>query len=335
MKINIKEISEQTGFSPATISNALNNKKGVRKETSQEILRIAKKIGYINEQKFTKIKFITYKKNGLIVEDMPFQHLLIDGFEKECKESGYEMAICYLDRRSDDYEKLVEEIVSDANTPSVILGTEASEEEIQVFKKAKGPILLLEFWHHDMSFNGVFINNEDASRVAVEYLIQKGHQKIGYLKGSFRIQAFLARAEGMHMALNRHHLSLENKYVVSLQPTMEGAYHDMMLHLKKSPQLPTAFFADSDFIALGAMKALGNFHYRIPEDISIIGFGDLPFCEIVSPRLTSLRVPKQEMGRIAVKRIIEMIKEDGTAKTKLQVCPEFIERDSVKNLTIN
>jgi LacI family transcriptional regulator len=86
-------------------------------------------------------------------------------------------------------------------------------------------------------------------------------------------------------------------------------------------------------IALGAMKALQECGYRIPQDISIIGFDDLPFCEIASPRLTSLRVPKQEMGQIAVRRIIEIIKNSSEIKTQTQVCTEFVERDSVGTIT--
>ncbi len=85
-------------------------------------------------------------------------------------------------------------------------------------------------------------------------------------------------------------------------------------------------------IALGAMKALQECGYNIPDDISIIGFDDLPFCEITSPRLTSIHVPKLEMGIVAARRIIEMIRADSDIHTKTQVCTYFIERESVKNL---
>ena len=89
MKVNIRTISEYTGFSPATVSNALNHKKGVNKDTASEILRAAKELGYIGEMGITKIKLVIYKDKGLIVDDNPFFSLVVDGFEKECREAGY------------------------------------------------------------------------------------------------------------------------------------------------------------------------------------------------------------------------------------------------------
>lgn len=126
-------------------------------------------------------------------------------------------------------------------------------------------------------------------------------------------------------------LEVKKEYAVTLSTTMNGAYKDMLEHLKQKPKLPTAFFADNDMIALGAMKALQEMGYRIPEDVSIVGFDDLPFSEISNPPLTTLRVPKQEMGRLAVRKLVEVINGNAKIKTKTQVCTAFIERASVSD----
>lgn len=332
MKIGIKQISELTGFSISTVSNALNRKKGVNAETATEVFRVAKELGYISENSITKIKLVIYKKNGLIIDDTPFFQLLIDGFEKECRACGFEMVLCYLDSRNDDYLEEVNEIINDTTAAVTLLGTELSNEDFEIFKSAKCPLMTLDYWHSDMSCNAVFINNVDSVRKAVQYFIDRGHTEIGYLKGSFRIKAFQNRVSGYRIAMNKNGLSVNDDYTVTLSTTMDGAYHDMLSYLCKSPKLPTAFFADNDMIAIGAMKALQECHYNIPDDISIIGFDDLPFCEICTPRLTSVRVPKQEMGRIAVQRMTQIIKEGNRLKLKIQICTDFIERDSVKIL---
>lgn len=331
MKTNIKEISAATGFSPATISNALNHKKGVNTETAAEIFRVAKEMGYISESSITKIKLVVFKKNGLIIEDTPFFSLLIDGFEKECRACGYEMTLCYLDSRSDDYAEEIQKILNDTSSGIALLGTELSDEDFELFRSSRCPLLTLDYWNADMTYNGVFINNVDSVRSAVEYLIEKGHREIGYLKGNFRIKAFQSRGSGFRSAMNNKEIPINNEYIVSLSTTMDGAYRDMVMHLSKKPNLPTAFFADNDMIAFGAMKALLEFGYKIPDDISMIGFDDLPFCEMASPRLTSMRVPKQEMGQVAVRRMAEMIRQGDKVKLKIQICTEFIERDSVKH----
>ena len=329
MGCTIKEISEATGFSSATISNALNHKKGVNSETATAIITVAQKLGYVEERKVKRIKFVIFKTNGLIIDDTPFFPLLIDGVQKECKNSGMEMSICNLDKRDADYEEQANALSEDASTAVILLGTELEESDLDLFQNSKCPFLLLDYWASDMSFNGVLINNADSSRTAVEYLLKKGHREIGYLRGDFRIKAFRSRAVGYKVALEKAGISARDEYVVTLATTMDGAYKDMQEFLKKKPILPTAYFADNDMVALGAMKALTEEGIKIPEQISIIGFDDLPFCEIASPRLSTIRVSKQEMGRLAVKRLMQIVNGDEESKLKMQVCTQFIERDSV------
>jgi len=335
MKVSIKKISEVTGFSPATVSNALNYKKGVNKDTSALVLKVAKELGYIEENRITKIKFVIYKKRGSIIEDTPFFPLMIDGVEKECRACGYEMSLYNLDQRDADYEEQVRWLINDKSAGVILLGTELAEEDLEIYRAAKCPFLILDYWSSDMSFNGVLINNADSARMAIEYLVDKGHKKIGYLRGNFRIKAFRSRAVGFQVGMNKANLSLERKYTITLSTNMDGAYKDMLEYLSKESDLPTAFFADNDMIALGAMKAMSEKGIRIPDDISIIGFDDLPFCEIASPRLTTIRVSKQEMGQVAVKRMKELITTGGESKLKIQVCTQFVERDSVKDLNHN
>lgn len=332
MKAGIKRISEITGYSPATVSNALNRKKGVSHNTSEEIFRIAREIGYMDSDIVSKVRLVIYKKNGLVIDNTPFFSLLINGFEQECRKSGYEMVISNLDARQPDFLEHTNQIINEPDTAIVLLGTELSQEDMKLYREVKCPLLLLDSWSFDMDFSGVLINNADSARKAVNYLISKNHKKIGYLRGNFRILGFHQRESGYRSAIRDNGMEVRPEYIFELSTTMDGAYKDMQEHLAKKPPLPTAFFADNDMIALGAMKALQEYGYRIPEDISIIGFDDLPFCEISTPRLTSLRVPKQEMGQLAVRKIIELIKEKDLTRTKIQICTEFIERDSVKKL---
>lgn len=335
MKATIKYMSELTGFSQATISNALNYKKGVNPDTSKKILEVARELGYLQsgEQNQRKITFVMYKSNGLITDDTPFFTMVLDGFESECRRWGYEMAINYLDRRAADFEKQAAGLLKNTSSAVVLMGAEMIDEDFENFRTAGCLLTTLDYWDEQMMFSGVIINNEDSTRAAVRYLLEKGHREIGYLRGDFRIKAFRQRGSGYRLTLAKAGIPLEKKYIVTLKTTMDGAYHDMLRFLIGKPELPTAFFADNDMIALGAMKALQECGYRIPEDISVIGFDDLPFCEIVSPRLTSLRVPKQEMGKVAARNMIDRMEHGSDIVIKTQICAAFMERDSVRDLS--
>lgn len=331
MKTNIRQISEVTGFSPATVSNALNYKKGVNKETAARILKTARALGYLEESRITKVKFVKFKKNGLIVDDTPFFPLLIDGAEKECRANGLEMSVCTLDVREEDYEEQAAQLFGDPTSAVILLGTELMDEDLSILRGTVCPLLLLDNWCEDMSFNAVLINNADSARMATEYLVRKGHRRIGHLRGSFRIKAFRSREVGYRTALQKAGLEERECDCVTLSTTMDGAYADMKAYLAKAQELPTAFFADNDMIALGAMKALTESGYHIPGDVSVVGFDDISFSSISSPGLTTLRVSKEDMGRAAVRRLLDLIQGD-QSHLKIQICTEFVERESVRDL---
>lgn len=333
MKISIKQISDVTGFSPATISNALNHKKGVNKETSAIIFKVAKDLGYIAEEKISKIKIVIYRRSGSVMEDSPFFALVMDGAESECQTCGLDLVACYLDKRNSDYRDQIKWLLNDTTSGLIILGSELEEADLDLYRSSKCPILLIDYWCNDMSFNGILADNTDSTRIAIEYLIKKGHKKIGYLRGRLRIYPFRARGKAFRSTMAKHSLSIHTKHIVTVASSMDGSYRDMLAYLKTKPDLPTAFFADNDVIALGVMKALQETGYRVPEDVSIIGFDDLPFCEITSPKLTTIRTVKRELGKMAVQKIMDMVKYGDDIKSKVLLSTTFVERDSVKDLT--
>lgn len=331
MRVNMKQISEITGVSTATVSNALNYKRGVNAETAARVLRTARELGYFDETRITKLKFVTFKRNGRVVEDTPFFPLMLTGIEQECRENGMDMVMSSLDIRAADYEDQVRNLLSDKSSAIVMLGTEMTVEDVQLLNSIESPFIVIDYWNGDMSFNSVQINNEDSVRYATRYLIHKGHMEIGYLRGDFRITPFRDRGAGYRSAMRRAGLPIREEYTLTVGTTIDNAYAKMKEYLNKGVKLPTAFFADNDLIALGAMKAMTESGIRIPEDVSVIGFDDLPYAAVASTPLTTLSVPKQEMGKIVVQRLREIIK--GTAITaKIQVSTTFVERDSVRTL---
>ncbi len=174
MKTGIKQISDMTGFFIATISNALNQKKGVNPNTSKAIFKAAKEIGYLDKREIAKIKLVIYKKNGLIIDDTPFFTLLINGIEAECRNSGYKLTIVNVDSRELNWWEKAKNILNEPGCDLILLGTELSQEELKQFKEVHSPRLLLDYWSFDMDFSGVMTDNDDSARMAVRYLVQKG-----------------------------------------------------------------------------------------------------------------------------------------------------------------
>ena len=178
--------------------------------------------------------------------------------------------------------------------------------------------------------SAVLMNNESSSRQATEYLIGKGHRKIGYLKGSVRILNFVRRCRGFQQVMQENGLD-GDEFVITVGPSIVDSYKAMQEYVAAKKPLPTAFFADNDMIALGAMKALQEGGYKVPEDISIIGFDDIPFCEAFNPGLTTMKVHNKELGEVAVHMLVELIDNngnDGLCRCT-EIYNELIERGSV------
>ena len=174
------------------------------------------------------------------------------------------------------------------------------------------------------------INNEDSARMATEYLYQKGHRKIGYIRSSFRIRGFRSRFYGYQSALRKFRLDFDEKNVFTVTPNLNGAYHDMLRYLEKRSSLPTAFFADNDLMALGSMKAFQEKGYRIPEDISIIGFDDINFCTIYSPTISTVHVNKLMLGKMALSTLQNMTEIKDFKKVKIRISGDLKIRQSTK-----
>lgn len=330
MKVSIRQISEMTGFSQATVSNALNNKKGVNPETARQILETAYSCGYQLPRKVNGIRFVLFRSGSQVVADTPFFSALIEGVENEGREAGYEISLLNLDSRQPDYQQQLQSLLIDPSYAILLLATEMKEEEVSPFANCAAPLVLLDAWFERIQFDSVLISNTDSVCQAVQYLIDCGHQKIGYLESKNRIQNFQYRELGLRRALVRNGLSIDPALIFPLFPTMDGAYQDMSALLTDTTVLPTAFFADNDIIALGAMKALIEHGIKIPDDVSIIGFDDLPFCSISTPRLTSIQVNKREMGRLAVRRLVERINSGNqNISAKIEISNTLVKRDSV------
>jgi len=190
-------------------------------------------------------------------------------------------------------------------------------------------LLLLDSYFKSENLDTVIINNIEGVYKATCYLAELGHIDIGYLHSSVRINNFDQRMVGFKKAINHKGLKLNKNFIFCLESTIDGSYKNMFNILENKPELPTALFADNDIIAFGAIKAMKEFGIKIPQDVSVVGFDDMPFCEMIDPPLTTVMVYKQRMGMIALKRLVERIDEAPAETIKIEVNTTLIERKSV------
>lgn len=335
MGITAKELSEKLGISRSTISMVYNNKKGISEETRTMVKQAAQKYGYQHIQRNrlyeypSVIQYIICLKHGNVVSDTAFFANLLQGIDSESKRLGYVLYISYFYCEENAREQ-INAILDRHPTGLLLLATEIDPEDLVPFKESGLPLVVLDSYVDADGSDCITISNVQGAYNAASHLIQCGHTSIGYLSSKIPIKNFEERSRGFHIAIQEHmsHKPIRST-IVKVGSTSETAYTDMCAYLDTRPTLPTAFFADNDIIASSCIKALKEYGYKIPDQISIIGFDDMPFCDLLDPPLTSMRVPKQMFGQRAVALLDQQIHGNVTDHIKMEISTTLVERKSV------
>lgn len=343
MSITAKELAKKLNLSEAAISLALNNKPGVSTKTRKRILEAAKEFGYDLSRIYPSaasskttfcIYLIIYRKNGIDVTDTPFFSQLSEGIGFECKQHNYILNILFI-YEGDDISHHLNVMKQNGAKGIILLGTQMQELDISAFSKCPIPIVLLDNYFEKYDMDCVLINNFKGAFTAADYLIKKIKFQPGYLHSSYPLNNFEERANGFYKALNKNGMSSFHSIVHRLSPSVEGAYADMKNLLSQNEPVAECYFADNDFIAIGAMRAFKEFGYQIPQDISIVGFDNIPECNYFTPPITTVNVPSEYMGQMAVRRLHERITEPQANFVKIEVSTNLIIRKSTRDVMIS
>lgn len=335
MSITAKELAAKLGLSESAVSLALNDKPGVSPATKLRVINAAREYGYNFSRKGLSpaskkgtICLVIYKKSGAVVDDTPFFSALTNGINMGCRRNQYDCVIRYL-YEDDGISDQIYTLETSKFAGIILLATEIDENSLKHFASVRTPLVVLDAYFEKLDFNYIIINNIQGAYTATEYLIKKRRAQPGYLRSDYWISNFDQRADGFYKAIRANGMSTSKTHVLRLTPSQEGAYADMKHLLEIGEKPEDCYFADNDLIAIGAMMALKEAGYRIPEDVAVVGFDDIPACEYVRPPLSTIMVPKLFMGETAAARIIQQIERGNNKTLKIEVSTSLVKRKSV------
>lgn len=327
----IKDIATAAGVSSATVSRVLNQDPllNVAPETRQKILDIAREFHYIKKGRSAKRPFtlgiVQWFSAQEEIEDSYYLKIR-QGIEDYCKESGIPMIRTY--KADPGYTEQLKEV------DGLICIGKFGKQEITFFNQLTDSILFLDMPVDETSISTITLDFEQAVSACVDYLAKLGHKDIGFLTGKEIIDSDEVFADPRKAAFIH---SCESKGITYLpwfkeydgRFTSDSGYQ-MMRELLIEKELPTAVFAASDLIAIGAMKAIHEHGLAIPEDISLIGFDDIQMSGFTTPALTTLHAPAYEMGYYGAKILCQIMKQGTTCGMRIKLPCRLIERESCK-----
>jgi DNA-binding LacI/PurR family transcriptional regulator len=337
--IKIKDVAKIANVSLATVSLVLNNKPGVSDATRQKILQITKSLMstpqnqlLFNDGSPKVIRFLKITRHGHVLnrDHNVFIASYLDGLESEARLKGYTLEVATLE--TTDGETLISTL-SRANFQGlIVLGTELTEQDIIAFESFTTPMVFIDTEYEHLPFNFVDMNNLEAAYQIIKHFIDNGHTNIGMIKTTVETGNFRLREQGFFSALQHFKIPLNRSYIFEVDSTFDEAYQNMLQLLKKKPALPTALFSSNDIIAYGCIKAFKESGLQVPEDISIIGFDDLPLSALMDPPLTTMKISKKQIGKMAMKLLLEKVESKTAVSSKIIIGSELVIRNSVKCL---
>jgi LacI family transcriptional regulator len=308
MTVTIKDIAREAKVSVATVSRTLTGKSGMSEQTRKRILEIAKNLDYYPNlrarglvAKAPDVLGIVIPRTSEFAFSNPFYAEILKGIGKKARESGQYLLFSF--QGEEGYARMFQHGLA---AGIIVVANRIDDPRIQEAWNMKVPTVLIPGFPWRQPIPSVDGDSMDGGFQAVNYLAKLGHQRIALLNGPSNSKYSIQRLAGYRKALRKNHLSLRKEWIHEFDATQEGGYEGMRKFLSTS-EVPTAVLVINDYSSMGAIRSAKEMGYRVPQDISIIGYGDVPLASMTEPTLTTIRVPYQRMGEEAAAMLFKLI----------------------------
>jgi LacI family transcriptional regulator len=286
VSVTMRDVARKAGVSIKTVSRVVNDQSEVAAETRQRVLTAITELGY-RPSKLARA-LVTQRTDtiGLIL--------------------GYSVFVCNSDGRLASQIRALDSLVDHAVDGIILFPAYESEDEMKAFADHYQPVVVVGRFFEHPGIGLVIMKSYQGARLAVDYLVSRGHTAIGMITGSCSPLSLMQRVQGFRDGLKDHGLPVIDEWILPGPPVLEHGVEAARQLLTQHPQV-TAIFAYNDLLALGSIQACKKLGRRVPDDCAIVGFDDIEFASMVSPALTTVHVNKYKLGQQSMTRLLEML----------------------------
>ena len=334
-KTTIKDIADVLKISPAAVSKALHDDSRISTKTKEAVKRVALQLNYQPNHLASALRSGKSKLVGVIVPrtNSNFFSSVIQNIEEVLNKEGYNIIIT---QSNESYEKECRNIDTLLFTQvDGIIASMANETvSLEFYEKIKSkgiPLILFDRGENDLNVDYIGIDDYESSFVIIEHLKLQGFKRIAHIGGYRHTRIFNNRIRGYIDAIKKHNLPFEDELLLESKLTIADG-RDKMMQLLKLKNPPDAVYIASDYAALGALQVLEEKRIKVPEEIALVGFGNEPFTDMVSPSISTINQFSADIGMHAAYTFLKRVKEENLKQTlnKTILQAELIIRDSSK-----
>lgn len=324
----IKEVASKAGVSICTVSRALAGKDMIKPATRAAVLQAARELNYEPNHVAQSLKKGKTNTLGLILPDItnPYYPKLAKYIEKSTAKRGYMVLLCNSDNQIKKERQFVD-MLKARNVDGVLVAPVSNEiKHIQKLKSSGIPYVILNR-NYPEDLCCIASDNYYGAYVMTQYLMKRGHKRIGGLFQGFHISIYQERYQGMCDAMREQGLAIDESLLLTDLDDDNDRYKQIEKLICRENR-PTAIFASNDMLAINVYRAAYEQGIRIPENLSVAGYDDIPMALMVNPPLTTYLQPEDQLSELAVDYLASMI-DGGEAYTHQKLRGSVIERKSV------
>lgn len=328
-RVTIIDVANEAGVSFGTVSRVINNDVHVKEETRKRVLEAMQQLGFVANRQARSLAGGRSNSVGVLVPDLGTGYIgeIIRGIDAELSLTDVDLILYTTHRTARKEANYVANLAKGMVDGLLLVLPRSPADFIGTLTERNFPFVLIDHQGTGRDCPAVGATNWQGAYNATEYLIKLGHQRIGFITGSMDLGCAADRLEGYRSALRTHHLPDTSELIYEgtfFQPDgFAGA--SALLDL---PVPPTAIFASNDVMAMGVMDAVRDRGLRVPADISIVGFDDIPQASLVRPALTTINQPLEKMGRVATQMLLDLLRLPDKEAGRIELPTELIIRDS-------
>jgi len=328
-RITMDDVARKAQVSIMTVSRVINNKDEVSPATRRRVLKIIDSLGYRPSGIARGLATKRTAALGVVVPDIanPFFAGIVRGAENHAYADGYSVFLCNTNEDPARELAVLHSLEEKRIDGLILCASRLSEEKLAVVgEHFPEVVLMLRHLEHD-SIHSVLVDDRLGGQILTRHLIRSGHRKIGFLAGPAKSYSGKCRVRGYKAAMKEAGFPVNPQWVVNGAPYVQHGKESARKLLTSFPEL-TALLCFNDLVAVGAIQACAQLGRSIPQDMAITGFDDIPLASLVTPTLTTCRIPQDTLGESAMQMLLNSIKGSNGTRKKVLIRPELIVRES-------
>jgi LacI family transcriptional regulator len=333
----IKDVARLAGVSTATVSHVINGTRYVSQELHNRVTEAMVRLRYRPNRLAQSLRSGETKSIGLIVPDNsnPFFGEVARICEDVGFQNGYNVFLCNSDESLEKEAAYINMLIAKQIDGVILLSSGSDSSALRELARLNIPVVVTDRDSPDLDCDRVVVNNQRGGYQATRHLIDLGHRRIACIGGPKKLVTSQQRLKGYRRALKEAGIAANPEYVVYGDFRFQSGEEALQQLLQVEPQ-PTAVFACNDLMAIGALRALHRAGLRAPEQLSLVGFDDIPFSSVVVPALTSVAQPVKELAQTSMKLLLDHIKNSDQKRKVRRIIldPYLVERDSCAPLGV-